>query len=136
MGLSLGTVLFQLHPGIVYSEATLERILDNLDPSFANVLEFRHESWWQNNVLKALRQHNITFCSISYPSLPDEVYKTSPVVHYRFHGVPEVYRSSYSTTDLKQIHQSIRKFRGVEEVYAYFNNDIEVAAVYNAKALQ
>lgn len=132
----LGTVLFQLHPGIVYSDAMLEQILDTLDPSFANVLEFRHESWWQDKVLKALRQHNITFCGISYPSLPDEAYKTSPVVYYRLHGVPEVYRSSYSHAALKQIHQAIKKFRGVEEVYAYFNNDIEVAAVYNAKTLQ
>lgn len=132
----LGTVLFQLHPGIVYSEAMLEQILGTLDTSFANVIEFRHESWWQDKVLKALRQQNVTFCGISYPSLPDEAYRTSSVVYYRLHGVPDLYRSSYSTAELKHIHQVIKKFRGVEEVYAYFNNDIEVAAVYNAKTLQ
>lgn len=132
----LGTVLFQLHPGIVYNETMLEQILGTLDTSFANVIEFRHESWWQDKVLKALRQQNVTFCGISYPSLPDEAYKTSSVVYYRFHGVPELYRSSYSTAELKHVYQAIKKFRGVEEVYAYFNNDIEVAAVYNAKTLR
>lgn len=132
----LGTVLFQLHPGIVYNETMLEQILGTLDTSFANVIEFRHESWWQDKVLKALRQQNVTFCGISYPSLPDEAYRTSSVVYYRLHGVPDLYRSSYSTAELKHIHQVIKKFRGVEEVYAYFNNDIEVAAVYNAKTLQ
>jgi uncharacterized protein YecE (DUF72 family) len=132
----VGTVLFQLHPGIVYSEETLELILNTLDTSFVNVLEFRHASWWQQKVLNVLKQHGITFCSISYPSLPEEVYKTSPAVYYRFHGVPELYRSSYSDTALKDVHDSIKRLRGVTDVYIYFNNTTEVVAVYNAKTLQ
>lgn len=132
----LGTILFQLHPGIVYSEENLERILETLDASFNNVLEFRHESWWSNKVLSALKQHNISFCGISYPSLPAEVYKTCPVVYYRFHGVPRLYRSSYSKSALKEVGDGLKRLRGVDDVYAYFNNDIDVAAVRNAKMLQ
>jgi uncharacterized protein YecE (DUF72 family) len=132
----LGTVLFQLHPGIAYSEETLDRILSTLDPAFSNVLEFRHESWWNDNVLKILRQQNATFCSISYPALPDGVFKTSDVMYYRFHGVPQLYLSSYSDTELLSVHSEISRHGGLTDVYCYFNNDIEVAAVFNAKTLQ
>jgi uncharacterized protein YecE (DUF72 family) len=132
----LGTVLFQLHPGIAYSEENLERILLTLDPAYSNVLEFRHESWWNDAVLKALKHHHVTFCSISYPGLPDNVLKTSPVMYYRFHGVPKLYLSSYDDAFLKNVSSEIEQHRNVTDVYAYFNNDIEVAAVYNAKSLK
>lgn len=131
----LGTVLFQLHPGIVYTEDNLQRILDTLDLTFANVLEFRHESWWNDSVVKMLRAHHVTFCSISYPGLPDAVLKSSEVMYYRFHGVPKLYLSSYSDEALANVAASIQRVRGVSDVYAYFNNDIEVAAIFNAKKL-
>jgi uncharacterized protein YecE (DUF72 family) len=132
----LGSILFQLHPGIKYSELKLEQILKNLDPTFVNVIEFRHESWWRADVIKALRKANVVFCGISYPALPDEVYKTAPCMYYRFHGVPELYLSSYKDRQLKSIVNKIKRKRGVEDVYVYFNNDIEVAAVRNAKTIR
>jgi uncharacterized protein YecE (DUF72 family) len=132
----LGCVLFQLHPAIEYSEDNLQRIIGALDMSFTNVIEFRHVSWWNNSVYKALKENGITFCSISYPNLPDEVVKTAPTVYYRFHGVPHLYLSSYSKRKLNNVQAQIRKFRGMENVYAYFNNDIEVYAVDNARQLK
>lgn len=131
----LGCVLFQLHPALEYSEENLERILRTVNTSFTNAIEFRHESWWRKDVYTTLRQNKITFCSISYPSLPDEVIKTAPAMYYRFHGVPHLYLSSYRSKKMKQIKDDIQAFRGVKDVYIYFNNDIEVAAVRNAKTL-
>jgi uncharacterized protein YecE (DUF72 family) len=132
----LGTVLFQLHPRMAYSEENLEKILSVLDSGFQNVIEFRDESWWNNNVLSTLKRERVTFCGISYPKLPDEVYKTAPIVYYRFHGVPQLYRSSYSKRKLQQVSDDLKRLRGVNDVYTYFNNDIDVAAVRNAKTLQ
>jgi uncharacterized protein YecE (DUF72 family) len=129
----LGSVLFQLHPATSYSIENLERILQTVDPSFVNVVEFRHPSWWRKDVYQVLKENSISFCSISYPHLPDEVLKTSPVVYYRFHGVPKLYLSSYSTVKLRLVGHALQKLRQVQDVYCYFNNDIEVAAVKNAK---
>lgn len=131
----LGTILFQLHPHMHYSEQNLERIIHTLDPSIKNVVEFRHESWWNDHVRKVLQENGITFCGISYPGLPDEVMKSSPVMYYRFHGVPQLYLSSYSETKLRLVAEKIKTSRKVDEVYCYFNNDIKVAAIRNAKAL-
>jgi uncharacterized protein YecE (DUF72 family) len=132
----LGCVLFQLHPGMEFKEENLDRILGTMDLSYTNVIEFRHPSWWCEKVLSALKREGITFCSISYPNLPDEVFKTAATMYYRFHGVPHLYLSSYSNEKLIQIGGDIKKLRGVKDVYCYFNNDIEVAAVSNAKNLQ
>jgi uncharacterized protein YecE (DUF72 family) len=90
LGDKLGPVLFQLHPRFDYSEEHLERVLRVVDPSFTNVIEFRHASWWHEHVFNVLEQRSI----ISYPSLPDDVIKTTPVMYYRFYGVPQLYKSS------------------------------------------
>jgi uncharacterized protein YecE (DUF72 family) len=132
----LGTVLFQLHPRMEYSEENLQKILDTVDTSFSNVIECRHETWWNAKAKSVLKEHDISFCGISYPNLPDEVVKTSPVMYYRFHGVPQLYLSPYSETKLRIIAEKINSFRKVEDVYCYFNNDIEVAAIANARTLQ
>jgi uncharacterized protein YecE (DUF72 family) len=132
----LGCVLFQLHPGIEYNEGRLEQILKPLDKSFINVIEFRHVSWWRHNVIKVLQQEKITFCGISYPNLPDDVIKTAPSMYYRFHGIPKLYLSVYSDKELNNIVNDIKRKRRVQEVYMYFNNDIEVAAVKNARTVQ
>ena len=89
-----------------------------------------------DDVYKILKQPNISFCSISYPGLPDDVIKTSPVIYYRFHGVPQLYLSSYSNRKLKTISNEIKSLRGVKEVYSYINNDIDVHAISNAETLQ
>jgi uncharacterized protein YecE (DUF72 family) len=107
-----------------------------LGTSFLDVLEFRHKSWWCDPVYKILREHKITFCGISYPGLPEEVIKTAPVLYYRFHGVPQLYFSAYSNKRLQQIREGLNHFRGTTDVFCYFNNDIEVAAVRNARELQ
>ena len=136
LGKKLGSVLFQLHPRIVYSEEKLSQIIENMDKGFDNVIEFRHASWWRPDVMKVLKENSIAFCSISYPGLPDDVHKTSTTMYYRFHGVPKLYLSSYSDAQLENVVAQLKKKRNADNVYVYFNNDIEVAAVDNAQTVQ
>jgi uncharacterized protein YecE (DUF72 family) len=128
----LGSVLFQLHPMMPYSEENLERILSTLHHDFINVLEFRHASWWRNDVLKQLKQHHVTFCSISFPGLPDDIYQTAPVAYYRFHGTPKLYYSDYNHSTLRKVLKTLSGLKRVSEVYIYFNNTAEGHAVNNA----
>jgi uncharacterized protein YecE (DUF72 family) len=60
-------------PGFSYDEQRLERIINNFDSSFNNILEFRHVSWWREDLYKTLADHHITFCGMSHPILPDNV---------------------------------------------------------------
>jgi len=131
----LGPVLFQLPPGYSYSEEKLERIVNSLSEGFKNVLELRHVSWWQKDVYEILAKHNITFCGMSHPLLPDEVIQNTPIVYYRFHGVPDLYRSPYSIDFLQNVVNAVDHDEATQEGWFYFNNDIGATAIKNAKEM-
>jgi uncharacterized protein YecE (DUF72 family) len=132
----LGCVLFQFPSSFVYEEHRLERIVNLLDHSVSNVVEFRHPSWWQDNVYRAFEERNIVFCGMSHPELPDKVVKTSGKVYYRLHGVPHLYYSKYDVPKLEQLVNDITSLNGVEQAFIFFNNTAEGAALHNAKQLQ
>jgi len=131
----LGPVLFQFPPRFRYDPERLERVLTQLDPGFDNVLEFRHPGWWREEVYTALRQRGIAFCGMSHPDLPDDPVVTGAVGYYRFHGVPDLYRSAYSEQQLEIFAGRIKAAASVEQVWCYFNNDAAVAAIPDARTL-
>jgi uncharacterized protein YecE (DUF72 family) len=131
----LGAVLFQLPGRSAYTEERLQRIVDSLDPGFNNVLEFRHPSWWNEGVYRTLGKHKISFCGMSHPALPDEVILNSPIVYYRFHGTPELYKSPYDTAFLEKVSREISGNKKAKQAFLYFNNDIDGSAIKNAREL-
>lgn len=132
----LGCVLFQLPPRTSYTPDRLDRIINSLDPAFNNVLEFRHPSWWTNEVYEILSEHKIAFSGMSHPLLPTDIIQNSAVLYYRFHGVPELYKSQYDTQVLERFVNEIIKVAKVREAYIYFNNDIGGSAITNARQMQ
>lgn len=131
----LGPVLFQLPPSYDYTEERLERIITNLDPGFKNVLEFRHDSWWNEQVYQRLAAKGITFSGQSHPKLNDELIQNTDVVYYRFHGVPTLYLSAYSDDFLRKVVEQVKSRPDTGEAWFYFNNTMTVAAIENAKAM-
>ncbi len=131
----LGPVLFQMPPSFSYDEQRLERIVNHLDTTFNNILELRHASWWRKDVYQTLADHHITFCGMSHPTLPDTVIQNTPVVYYRFHGVPDLYRSPYSTAFLQNIVDTVKHNKNTRQGWFYFNNDYNAVAVTNAKEM-
>lgn len=135
----LGPVLFQLPPKAAYTAELAQRLVESLDPTFANVVEFRHPSWWAAEPQRLLMRHGIAFVGQSYPpplELPDEVVATTAVLYYRFHGVPDLYKSAYSPEFLARIAAEIRARPHVQQVYLYFNNGIGGVGVHNARQMQ
>ncbi len=132
----LGAVLFQLPPRADYTTERLERIIDTLDPQYNNVLEFRHESWWNEEVYRILGKHQISFCGMSHPTLPEEVIQNTKLLYYRFHGSEQLYASKYSTQKLAAFVKKVKAFKGLKKAFIYFNNDIGGYAVENAIQLQ
>jgi len=128
----LGCVLFQLPPNFHYSEDHLEKLINNLDNSFLNVVEFRHESWWNEDVYSAFSKRNITFCGMSHPTLPKDIISNTPLLYYRMHGEGQLYASNYEKPQLQAVINKIRSEKTVKEAYIFFNNDINTYAIYNA----
>lgn len=131
----LGPVLFQLPPSFVFSKERLDAILSAVEPSFENVFEFRHTSWWNSSVRKLLSSMGISVSGISYPGLPDDVIKDKRLAYYRFNGIPHLYHSPYSDEELKRIAAGIKKMKP-EKAYIFFNNTAGVAAIKNALTLE
>ncbi len=127
----LGSVLFQLPPGMIYTKEKLGLIVKCMNNSFDNVVEFRHESWWNKTVYAAFKKNNIAFCSISYPGLPNDVIATNKNIYYRFHGVPKLYYSAYKKEFLRKKLAEIMS-KSVKNVFIYFNNTAGIGAISNA----
>ena len=70
LGDQMGCFLFQLPPSYRYTKIRLNDIVSQLDPTRRNVAEFRHASWWNEEVYSAFRKAGIIFCSCSAPRLP------------------------------------------------------------------
>ncbi|MFP4470981.1 MAG: DUF72 domain-containing protein [Bacteroidales bacterium] len=129
----LGCILWQL-PGNQHKDVEkLKEFCKALSPDFNNVMEFRHNSWWDEEVYEVLKKNQVTFCIISAPDeLSDEPVKTTDRVYMRFHGRENWYRHHYSEKELKQWVEKIRKLNP-SQVYTYFNNDFKAYAPENAK---
>ena len=131
----LGCVLFQLPPQFIYSPEMLEKIISSIDLSFQNAFEFRHASWWNENVFEQFRKNKLIFCGVSFPKLPDEVISTTSNLYYRFHGVPVLYKSVYDEKFIESIYRQIENINP-SEAWIYFNNTWGNAAIENSRFLQ
>ena len=62
----------------------LDTLIASVDRSFKNAFEFRHVSWWNEDVFKRFKKQKIIFCGVSFPKLPDEIAVTARDIYYRF----------------------------------------------------
>ncbi|UVC10477.1 DUF72 domain-containing protein [Rhizobium sp. TH2] len=134
LGPRMGCFLFQLPPSVRYDAGTLEMILAQLDPRHRNVVEFRHKSWWNDDVFNAFEAAGAIFCSTSGPRLPDQLVRTADDIYVRFHGINQWYRHDYTEGELQVWADRIRE-SGAKTVWVYFNNDRDGFAIRNAKML-
>lgn len=129
----LGCILWQFPPGFIYTPERLEVLTTLLNSKYKNVVEFRHISWWQEEVSKTLAPKNITVCNPDYPGLPNAIEQNTSIGYIRLHGVPKLFYSEYTTEELKEIKSQIDKL-SFTEVYVYFNNTASTSGIVNALA--
>jgi uncharacterized protein YecE (DUF72 family) len=134
LGDKLGCILFQLPPSITLDMDLLQEFLQSLSPQYRNVIEFRHESWYGEEVCELLRASQAIFCTVSSTKVPKTVMKTSKTCYFRFHGLTGGYRYNYPDEELKRWAEAIKETHA-EECYIYFNNDYRAYAVQNCKSL-
>jgi uncharacterized protein YecE (DUF72 family) len=126
----LGAIIFQLPPSIKMDLEVLGEFLQTLSPAFKNVIEFRHESWYDQKVYDILRNRGVTFCTVSSGQVPKTAVETSDAAYFRFHGLTGGYRYNYSEQELGEWAGVIKNVRS-PECFAYFNNDYQAYAVKN-----
>ncbi len=116
LGDRLGPILVQFPPARQRDAAMLERILEALGVRAA--VEFRHASWFSDDVYGVLRRHSAALVVTDeekWPKAP--TVKMSGLGYYRL-------RRDYSTADLKPWRDLIRsEAAGRDEVHVYFKHE-------------
>ena len=134
----LGPILFQLPPRWKLNLERLREFLESLPREHKYVVEFREESWLVPEVFELLRKYKVAHCIHDFADMKVPHVLTARFSYIRFHGPTSAkYYGSYSTRELRAWAERIESWRGkLSEVYVYFNNDPEGAAVRNALELK
>lgn len=138
----LGPILFQF-PASWSLDASLDRLHQRLEPflellqAYPNqryTLEFRHSSWLIPAIYKRLEQAGVALCLPVSPDVPLDIHLTTNWTYIRLHRGQ--WGTGYSDEELEYWAEQIQKFQaqGID-VYAYFNNDPEGYAIYDARSL-
>jgi len=132
----LAGFLFQLPPSFKNTPDNLEKVLQTVDKKYLNVIEFRDNSWWNTEIQEILREKSLIFCGVSIPkNIPEDfIINNENFAYYRLHGVPQMFKSSYSDEQLEKLADQVKKFSGTS--YIFFNNTFGVAAINNALSLK
>lgn len=134
-GEKLACILWQLPPSFSFTDDRLKLVVDAINPSFKNVVEFRHESWWRDEVITTLSENGITFCNVNFPHLPSAIQQTTPIGYIRMHGSPRLFYSEYTKEEVGSLYDQINQ-ANFKEVFIYFNNTASTAAIINALQLK
>ena len=137
--LKLGPLLWQLPPNFRRDDERLASALERLDrTSERHCFEFRHASWFSEDVYALLREHRVALVIADRPEVkPFQVHRfTAPWTFVRFHYGSRGRRGNYSETELREWAGRLRTWSADVDVFAYFNNDWEVFAVRNALRLR
>jgi uncharacterized protein YecE (DUF72 family) len=128
----LGPVLWQLPANFRRDDERLASALEHL-PQGRHCFEFRHESWFVDEVYALLRRRGVALVIGDNPKRPFQTHElTTDWTFIRFHYGHRGRGGNYSERELEEWKRRIAAWRAQVDVYAYFNNDWEGYAVKNA----
>ena len=128
----LGPVLFQLPPNMKADPALLQEFMATIPKGVRAAFEFRHESWFADDIFSLLKQHNRALCVAETEErvTPDVV--TADFCYYRYRK-PE-YSLEERHAMLRRMHEHLNSGR---DTYAYFKHEeTPQGALYAAELLK
>jgi len=130
----LGPVLWQLPASFRRDDVRLAETLARL-PDGRHAFEFRHPSWFDDDVYALLREHRAALVVADRDGLPEAPWvDTAGWWYVRLHHGRAGRRGNYSPAELERWAERLRNRSG--DAYVYFNNDWEGFAPQNAATLR
>ena len=134
LGSKLGPVLLQLPPNLKSDLGNLDQTLTRFGNRARVAVEFRHESWFNDETKALLEQHGAALCLTDRGSRPNSpLWRTAAWTYLRFHwgtGSPE---SCYGRTALDSwTGRLAERWTPEEDIFVYFNNDPNGCAIRDA----
>lgn len=117
VGGKLGAVLFQLPPTFEKDTPLLRDFLTSLPAGMRAAFEFRHESWFAEEVFDALRAGQAALCIAESETL------VTPAVATAGFGYLRLRREDYEPAELAKWAESVRTQTQWREAFVYFKHE-------------
>lgn len=134
LGEKLKIVLWQFPPSLKKDLKLLNDFLDILPGNFKYAVEFRHKSWFCDDVFEILKEKKVATCIVDSSRIKSPWIVTSDFAYIRLHGPGKLYSSEYGPERLREIAKKI--FELNVDTFVYFNNDFEGYAIKDANLLK
>jgi uncharacterized protein YecE (DUF72 family) len=118
LGEKLGPFLFQLPPQFALDLERLKDFLAKLPKGTRAAFEFRHPTWFTDEVFAALADAGAALCGGDL----DEAKKNPPLVRSAPYGYLRLRRTEYSDADIAKWVETIGA-QGWDECYAFFKHE-------------
>ena len=129
LGDRLGMLLFQLPPSLRKDLPRLRDLLGALPPERQVAVEFRHDSWQDDEVYETLRARGAALCVVD-----DDEDGVSPFVCTSDCAYLRLRRTQYTESDLRAWADRIRS-QPLTRAYVYFKHEDEALAPLFARQL-
>jgi len=141
LGKKLEVVLWQLPPRLKADEKRLISFISVLEKNrvakkVRHAFEFRNASWFDESILKILKDKNCGFVIAHSNRWPSAEFVTADFIYLRFHGAPRLFYSNYTDESLREWSMKAKKLARGKDAFAYFNNDAGSFAIPNAFKLK
>jgi uncharacterized protein YecE (DUF72 family) len=114
----LGPVLFQLPPNLKKDAQLLAAFLNDMPPTMRAAFEFRHDSWFDDEVFELLRQKNVALC------IADSEKLSTPVVATADYGYLRLRREDYQQADVQRWAGTIQQQNSAwSAAFVYFKHE-------------
>jgi uncharacterized protein YecE (DUF72 family) len=118
LGEKLGPTLFQCPPSLRKDIGLLRDFLARVPRTWRAALEFRHKSWFDDEVYDALRSHDVALVAV------DEDEGETPLVPTASWGYLRLRRTDYQDEELERWAERIRS-QPWQEAFAFLKHDEE-----------
>jgi uncharacterized protein YecE (DUF72 family) len=113
----LGPILFQLPPTFKKDAAILESFLREL-PAMRSAFEFRHESWFDDEIFETLKNRNVALC------IADTENIVTPTVATADYGYLRLRREDYGKIDIERWAKFVRDHENAwRDAFVYFKHE-------------
>ncbi len=120
LGDKLGALLFQLPPNLKKDTALFDAFLAELPPRVCAAFEFRHPSWFDDEIFERLKARNLALCVSDSEKLSAPVVVTADYAYFRLRD------EGYGPDDVARWAETIvAATAGCKDVFVYFKHEEE-----------
>ena len=117
LGSKLGIVLFQFPPYFRKNLDLLQNFVNILPDKISAAFEFRHESWFEDNVYACLHKKDFSICLSETDEEPG-----IEIINISSKGYLRLRKSDYSKKEIISWHEIIKK-QNWEEAFVFFKHE-------------